>query len=167
MDSIKAHFRWCLEIDFYTTSWKHIYSDSQDFLKFWIQNFANFGLTKNTITGTISFQNTPLFSGYQLRKENSDSTVSRALEEALRTSTILGWDIVEHSNSPIMTSTTSVANNNTIDLMSSRDLMSSVRFTSVNKSVSSRSTPVTAHSSPKAAGLRGKKSFSCFLIKGQ
>ena len=114
-------------------------------------------------TSHISFQNASMFSGYQLRKENSDSTVSRALEEALRTSTILGWDIVEHSTSPIMTSTTSVANNNTIDLMSSRDLMSSVRFTSVNKSVSSRSTPVTAHSSPKAAGLRGKKSFSCFF----
>ena len=54
--------------------------------------------------------------------------MSRALEEALRTSTILGWDFIEQSTSPIMTSTTSMANNNTIDLMSS------VRFASVNNS---------------------------------
>ena len=91
-----------------------------------------------------------LFRSSSPRKENSDSAVSRALEEALRTSTILGWDFIEQSTSPIMTSTTSVANNNTIDLMSS------VRFASLNKSISSRSTPTTAHSSPKASGIRGK-----------
>ena len=45
-------------------------------------------------TNLLSF---PKFTHHQLRKENSDSAVSRALEEAFRTTTILsGWEQPPH-----------------------------------------------------------------------
>ena len=74
-----------------------------------------------------------------LRKENSDSAVTRALEEALRTGTILGWDTVGPPTAAA----------------GQRPLLNSESSTAAVASLVSRSNPTTAQSSPKGM-VRGK-----------
>ena len=75
----------------------------------------------------------------------SDSAVSRALEEALRTTAILGWEAagdccIEESPSPVMTSRTS---------------LNSVTFDLHQDTSFSKSSPSTTNSSPKGGRPRG------------
>lgn len=84
-----------------------------------------------------------------------DSAVSRALEEALRTTAILGWDGLDSLDEPSSTANSSASSLVNIGITNKMQPNNNIVAKGV-ASTTSQSSPSTANSSPK--GLKGKRS---------